>query len=105
MADISSLLNVTSDYVKSTISKSDTVSTDKNGTFDSFFQSALDMINETNQLSNQAELEEIKFLTGESESTHDLTIALEKAEVALQYTVAFRDKVLDAYKEIMNMQF
>jgi flagellar hook-basal body complex protein FliE len=31
-------------------------------------------------------------------------IALQKASVALQYTVAVRDKFLDAYKEIMQMQ-
>lgn len=105
MADISSLLNITSDYVKSAATKANTVSGSEDGSFDSIFQSAMDMINETNQLSNQAELEEIKFAMGESESTHDLTIALEKAEVAIQYTVAFRDKVLEAYKEIMNMQF
>ena len=29
--------------------------------------------------------------------------ALQKANLALSYTVAVRDKVLDAYKEIMNM--
>lgn len=105
MADISSLLNVTSDYVKSVTENSNSVSGSQSGSFDSIFQSALDMVNETNQLSKSAELEEIKFAMGESETTHDLTIALAKAETALQYTVAFRDKVLDAYKEIMNMQF
>lgn len=105
MADISSLLSITSDYVKSAAEKTSTVSDSEKGSFDSIFQSALEMINETNQLSNQADLEEIKFAMGESETTHDLTIALEKAETAIQYTVAFRDKVLDAYKEIMNMQF
>ena len=39
-----------------------------------------------------------------TDSTHDLTIAMQKAETALQYTVAVRDKLLDAYKEIMQMQ-
>ncbi|MDD6011031.1 MAG: flagellar hook-basal body complex protein FliE, partial [Lachnospiraceae bacterium] len=34
---------------------------------------------------------------------HDLTIALQKASTALQYTVAVRDKLLEAYKEIMNI--
>ena len=31
-------------------------------------------------------------------------IAAKKALTALQYTTAVRDKMLDAYKEIMNMQ-
>ena len=47
---------------------------------------------------------EISFALGETDNTHDLTIALQKASTALQYTVAVRDKFLEAYKEIMNMQ-
>ena len=46
----------------------------------------------------------MKFALGETEKTHDLTIALQKASTALQYTVAVRDRLLDAYKEIMQMQ-
>ena len=40
---------------------------------------------------------------GLTDNTHDLTIALQKASTALQYTVAVRDKLLEAYKEIMNI--
>ncbi len=105
MADISSLMNITSNYISAAAEKSTNVNNTEKAGFDSIFQSAMDMVSETNALSNQAELEEIKFAMGESESTHDLTIALQKAETAIQYTVAFRDKVLEAYREIMNMQF
>ena len=70
----------------------------------SVFQSALGMVDETNELQNSAESAEIQFSLGESTNTHDLQIAQEKANVALQYTVAVRDKVLEAYREIMNMQ-
>jgi flagellar hook-basal body complex protein FliE len=101
---ISSLLDITSDYVQEAAESSQSVSDSSDNSFDSVFQSALDLLNETNQLSNDAELEEIRFAMGDSENLHDLTIALQKAEVAIQYTVAVRDKVLDAYKEIMNMQ-
>ena len=73
--------------------------------FDSVFQSALNLIEETNAYSNAAEEEEIKYSLGESDSIHDLQIAQQKANVSLQYTVAVRDAVVDAYKEIMNMQF
>ena len=61
-------------------------------------------MDETNELQNSAESAEIQFSLGESTNTHDLQIAQEKANVALQYTVAVRDKVLEAYREIMNMQ-
>jgi flagellar hook-basal body complex protein FliE len=53
---------------------------------------------------SDAENAEIAFALGEVDNTHDLTIALQKASTALQYTIAVRDKFLEAYKEIMNMQ-
>jgi len=72
--------------------------------FDSFLNTAIDNIKTTNSYLSDAEDEEIKFALGETENTHDLTIALQKASTALQYTVAVRDKLLEAYREIMQMQ-
>lgn len=98
--DISALTG-TSEWYESYIKSKQTGST---GGFDSILQSAVQMVNETNDYQNSAEAAEIQFALGESTSTHELTVAQEKANVALQYTVAVRDKVLDAYNEIMNMQ-
>ncbi len=61
-------------------------------------------VNETNSLLNKEEEEEIKFALGISENTHDLAIAAAKAQTALSYTVALRDKFIDAYKELMQIQ-
>lgn len=72
--------------------------------FATVFQTALDNIKETNALLSDAENEEIKFMLGETESTHDLMISLQKASTALQYTIAIRDQFVQAYKEIMQMQ-
>lgn len=72
--------------------------------FDAFLNTALDNIKTTNSYLSDAENEKISFALGETENTHDLTIALQKASTALQYTVAIRDKVMDAYKELMQMQ-
>lgn len=74
------------------------------GTFAGVFQKVLDNINTTNGYLSDAENEEIRWALGETENTHDLTIALQKASVALQYTVAVRDRVIAAYREIMQMQ-
>lgn len=79
--------------------------TNRNETFDNLFQSALSMVKETNNLSNSAEQAEIAYALGLTDSTHDLQVAQEKANISLQYTVAVRNKVLEAYKEIMNLQF
>ena len=72
--------------------------------FDAFLNSAIDNIKTTNAYLSNAEEEQIKFAMGETENFHDLTIALQKASTALQYTVAVRDRLLDAYKELMQMQ-
>ncbi len=77
---------------------------DKDNGFQKAFQSAMSMVNETSDLQNRAESAEIQFALGLSNNTHDLQVAQQKANVALQYTVAVRDKVIEAYKEIMNMQ-
>ena len=76
-----------------------------NVSFESLFQSAMGMVKETDSLSNKAEEEEVKFAMGMSDSVVDLQAAQQKANLSLQYTVAVRNTVLDAYKEIMNLQF
>ena len=86
-------------------SASKVTGSNRNESFETLFQSALNMVNETNELTNKAESEEIKFALGYSANTHDLQAAQQKANLSLQYTVAVRNKVLEAYKEIMNMQF
>ena len=47
----------------------------------------------------------IKAASGEITNIHDVTIASEKAKLALELTVATRDKAVEAYQEIMRMQF
>lgn len=45
-----------------------------------------------------------KIATGEIKNIHDVTIAAQKAEIALQLTTQVRDKVVESYQEIMRMQ-
>lgn len=73
--------------------------------FGSLLDSAMNLIQETNDYSNAAEVEKIQYATGQSESLHDLMIAQQKASVSLQYTVAVKNAAVDAYRTIMNMQF
>lgn len=87
------------DKVNSVTDKSSNVS------FETLFESAMGLIKETDSLSNKAEEEEIKFAMGTSDSIVDLQAAQKKASLSLQYTVAVRNAVLDAYKELMNLQF
>ena len=45
-----------------------------------------------------------KFAAGETDNIHDVLIAGQKADIALQLATAIRSKILDAYQEIMRMQ-
>ncbi len=73
--------------------------------FDSLLKSAMDMIKETNEYTNEAAEAELAYAMGITNSTHDLQVAQMKANISLQYTVAVRNAVIDAYKEIMQLQF
>lgn len=103
--DISSLHNVTSGVIKNAAEAYSSGREVQDGSdFGSLFEKAVDNLNTTNAYLSDAENEELKWALGETENTHDLTIALQKASAALQYTVAVRDKFLEAYREIMQMQ-
>jgi len=106
--DITSLYNISSGAIKlaNSTAAAGVNATDNTAseTFGSIFQTALDNINTTNSYLSDAENEELKLSLGLTDNTHDLTVALEKASTALQYTVAVRDKLLEAYKELMQMQ-
>ena len=77
----------------------------KGSTFDSLLNSAINMIKETNDYSNEAAEAELAYAMGLTENTHDLQVAQMKANISLQYTVAVRNAVIEAYKEIMQLQF
>ena len=98
--DISLLTNATSPDYMSAVTQKTLLSVDTDESFDSVLSSAINMLNEK----NDSQSAKIQFALGEADNPHDMQIAAAKAYEALQYTVAVRDKMLDAYKEIMNMQ-
>jgi flagellar hook-basal body complex protein FliE len=77
----------------------------RNESFENMFQAAVNMINDTNKYTNAAQEAQTSYALGLTDSTSDLQVAQMKATLALQYTVAIRNGVMDAYKEIMNLQF
>ncbi|MGN0415179.1 MAG: flagellar hook-basal body complex protein FliE [Agathobacter sp.] len=100
--DITQLSNVSSDYLN-TFAKNRSLVENEDDSFASVFSAAMQSVGETNDLQNKAESEEVRFALGEAENTHDLLVAETKANIALQYTVAVRDKLIDGYKELMQM--
>lgn len=104
--DITELYNVSSRAIQEVAKTAPTNKVDAyaNQDFDNLLHTAIDNLVTTNNYLSDAENEEIKWALGETENTHDLSVALQKASIALQYTVAIRDKLLDAYKELIQMQ-
>jgi flagellar hook-basal body complex protein FliE len=45
-----------------------------------------------------------KFLTGESDELHSTVLATQRAEIAFDLGLQVRNKVVQAYQEIMRMQ-
>lgn len=111
MADVSGLSGVGLDFFTDALNAvtgngTDKASVTSQGTksFENIFNSAMEMISETDELAAKAEEAAIDFSLGKTESTHELTIAQQKAYLSLQYTVAVKNGLLEAYKEIMNIQ-
>lgn len=101
--DISNINAISTDDIKSFFNNTSLTKTEGNDSFSDILSAAMGNIDETNSLQNSAAQAEVQFALGESDNTHDLLIAEAKASVALQYTVAVRDKIIDAYKELMQM--
>lgn len=61
-------------------------------------------LNNVNQQLLGSEKLTAQLATGEVKNLHEVTIAAQKASIALQLTVQVRDKAVEAYQEIMRMQ-
>lgn len=60
-------------------------------------------ISEVNKLQLESESLNEAFAMGKTDNIHQVMIAAEKADIALQFTVQIRNKILEAYQEIMRM--
>lgn len=69
--------------------------------FSKFLEDALSQVN---GLQNQANTASFQLATGQVQDISSVMVALEKANLSLSMTVSVRDKVIDAYNQIMRMQ-
>ncbi len=58
-----------------------------------------------NALHANADQLAVQAATGDLSDVHEYTIAASQAEIATQLTVAVRDKAVEAFNDIMRMQF
>lgn len=70
------------------------------------FESVLgDALKQVNDLQIQSEALSSKLASGQLEYLHQSTVMSEKATLALQMTIQVRNKIVEAYQEIMRTQF
>lgn len=69
------------------------------------FQNALSQgVNQVNQDLNQANKVSQEFMMEGKHNLHEVMIQLEKADLNFRFMTQVRNKVLDAYNEVMRMQ-
>lgn len=61
-------------------------------------------LQDVNRLQHEADALTTQLAIGQVDDLHQVTIATEKAYLALQLTTAVRNKVVEAYQEISRMQ-
>jgi flagellar hook-basal body complex protein FliE len=70
-------------------------------TFSDILTQSVDKVNE---LQTQADTAVKELVAGRTKNIHETMLALERADTSLKLMMQVRNKIIDAYKEIMRMQ-
>ncbi len=70
----------------------------------SFSDTLSDALHEVNKLQKEADRGMQDLSTGKTDNIPEVMIAAEKADLALKLMVQVRNKIIDAYHEVMKMQ-
>ena len=70
----------------------------------SFADTLNDAVMQVNELQKVADKKMEDLATGRAKSIPDVMVATEKADIALKLMVQVRNKIIDAYQEVMKMQ-
>lgn len=72
--------------------------------FTSIFDASMNMVTETSNYQQEAKDLQLDFASGKTDDILAVTLAQQKAMTALSFTVQVTNKLVDAYKEIMQIQ-
>ena len=70
----------------------------------SFADTLKDAVGSVNQLQKTADTKMQHLATGKTSDIPDVMMAVEKADIALRLMVQVRNKIIEAYQDIMKMQ-
>ncbi len=77
---------------------------DARATATTFSEALRGSISEVNTAQVQADHAIQELISGRSKNIHETLLAVEKADSSLKLMMQVRNKILDAYKEVMRMQ-
>nr|BFD60881.1 flagellar hook-basal body complex protein FliE [Bdellovibrio sp. CKG001]BFD64294.1 flagellar hook-basal body complex protein FliE [Bdellovibrio sp. HM001] len=70
----------------------------------SFADTLKDAVGSVNEMQKASDKAMQNLATGKTDNVADVMIAAEKADIALKVMVQVRNKIIDAYQEVMKMQ-
>ncbi|MDH3349572.1 MAG: flagellar hook-basal body complex protein FliE [Desulfobulbaceae bacterium] len=70
----------------------------------SFNQYLTEMIDETNSKLQVADKAAMDFHTGKVKNLHEVMIAMEEANISTRFVVQVRNKMIEAYQEVLRIQ-
>ena len=92
---------ISRDMEKEGLKPTQSVSGDKSVTFGQMLDQSLDQVNQHQKEADRAIKE---LVAGRNKNVHETMLTLERADASLKMMMQVRNKVLEAYKEIMRMQ-
>lgn len=87
-----------------TVNKESITSPNADSVNTSFADTLKTALSQVNDLQKTADRAAQDLATGRTDNISDVMIAVEKADIALKVMVQVRNKIVDAYQEIMKMQ-
>lgn len=102
--NLSRSIEVDGEVHKSGFSRQEQKSSTTSGNGTTFSELLSKMVEETNQQQVQADHAIKELVAGRNKNIHETMLTLEKADTSLKMMMQVRNKVLDAYREIMRMQ-
>jgi flagellar hook-basal body complex protein FliE len=71
---------------------------------DSFGKSLVDAVQSLDRIQQEADSTSGQLAAGEPIDLHEVMIAQDKASLGMQFAVQVRNKMVEAYQEVMRMQ-
>lgn len=70
----------------------------------SFADTLAESLNKVNQIQQEADKSIEKLVAGKTQNIHETMLAVGKADTAFRMTMQVRNKIVEAYQEVLRMQ-